>query len=573
MNFDVSSALAAFFIGAALTVFWARGKFASLESLAEARGQSSSNLELATLRERISNAQGDAARVNAEKSTLKAELDMERVALDDVQQECAAYKVRAQQVPQLVEHNAALLTRIDEITEEHSKQRESTAQVTEQVTLLTELRDEMRLQMNGIQLERDGALKDLSEKSAEMAELTAKYEAECNQSTEKLQLLVDAKAQLTDQFQNLANQILEDKSQKFTQKNQENMDALLGPLNTRIKEFQQQVATTYDVDSKERLTLKTEIERLALLNVQVSTDAHNLTNALKGSVKTQGNWGEMLLEQVLELSGLRKGEQYFAQETYVAEDGRQQRPDVVVNVPGGRHLIVDSKVSLVAYERYCNAPDEVTRDLALKEHLTSLRNHVKNLADKKYQGLTQLQAPDFVMLFIPLESAFLLAIHQDPALFQEAYSCNVCFVSPSTLQINLRTVANIWRIEDQNRNAKQIAEQCAKLYDKFVGFVEDLELVGKRIGLTQVAYDDAHKKLVTGRGNLVKQALDFKRLGVTATKGFSPSVESAALAADEVVFESELPVSELQDAQTIASEIAATDTVATGHVCPSERKP
>ena len=560
MNFDLSLPFATFIIGAVLTLLWARSKFASLESIAEARGLSASNLELATLKERLNNAQTDTTRVLAEKSALVAELDMERVALDNIQQECTTNKVRAEQAAQLEQHNTALLARIEQITEESSKQRESIAQLTEQVASLTDLRNELRLEISGAQSERDTALKELSSKSSDLAELNARYEAECNQSAEKVQILVDAKAQLTEQFQNLANQILEDKSQKFTQKNQENLDALLGPLHLRIKEFQQQVANTYDVDSKERLTLKTEIERLALLNAQVSTDAHNLTNALKGSVKTQGNWGEMLLEQVLELSGLRKGEQYFAQETYVAEDGRQQRPDVVVHVPGGRHLIVDSKVSLVAYERYCNAPDDATRDLALKEHLTSLRNHVKSLADKKYQGLTQLQAPDFVMLFIPLESAFLLAIHQDPALFQEAYTRNVCFVSPSTLQINLRTVANIWRIEDQNRNAKQIAEQCAKLYDKFVGFVEDLELVGKRIGLTQVAYDDAHKKLVTGRGNLVKQALDFKRLGVTATKGFPSSVESAALAADEVVFESIAQVDTLQDDPMTSSDVAATAT-------------
>lgn len=560
MNFDLSLAFATFIIGGVLTLLWARRKFASLESIAETRGLSASNLELATLKERLNNGQTDTTRVLAEKSALVAELDMERIALDNIQQECAANKVRAEQAAQLELHNTALLTRIEQITEESSKQRESIAQLAEQVSSLTDLRNELRREISGAQSERDAALKELSNKSSDLAELNARYEVECNQYAEKVQFLVDAKAQLTEQFQNLANQILEDKSQKFTQKNQENLDALLGPLHVRIKEFQQQVANTYDVDSKERLTLKTEIERLALLNAQVSTDAHNLTNALKGSVKTQGNWGEMLLEQVLELSGLRKGEQYFAQETYVAEDGRQQRPDVVVHVPGGRHLIVDSKVSLVAYERYCNAPDDATRDLALKEHLTSLRNHVKSLADKKYQGLTQLQAPDFVMLFIPLESAFLLAIHQDPALFQEAYTRNVCFVSPSTLQINLRTVANIWRIEDQNRNAKQIAEQCAKLYDKFVGFVEDLELVGKRIGLTQVAYDDAHKKLVTGRGNLVKQALDFKRLGVTATKGFPSSVEAAALAADEVVFESIAQVDTLQDDPMTSSEIAATAT-------------
>lgn len=560
MNIELSMAITSFFVGALLTALWARGKFANLQTAAEARGRTASNLELATLTERLSNVQTDAARIQTEKSALSAELDVERNALEDIQQECTRYKVRAEQALLLEQHNAALLLRIEQITEESSKQRESIAHATEQVSSLTEMRDEMRREISSIQLERESALNELSVKSTDLAELRAKYAAECNQSAEKLQILADAKTQLTEQFQNLASQILDEKTQKFTQKNQENLDALLGPLHVRIKEFQQQVASTYDVDSKERLTLKNEIERLALLNAQVSADAHNLTSALKGSVKTQGNWGEMLLEQVLELSGLRKGEQYFAQETYVSDDGRQQRPDVVVQVPGGRHLIVDSKVSLVAYERYCNAADDASRDLALKEHLASLRTHVKNLADKKYQSLTQLQAPDFVMLFIPLESAFLLAIHQDPALFQEAYARNVCFVSPSTLQINLRTVANIWRIEDQNRNAKQIAEQCAKLYEKFVGFVEDLELVGKRIGLTQVAYDDARKKLVTGRGNLVKQALDFKRLGVTASKEFPSSVESAAIAADDVVFESPLSINESPAHHSIDSEPAATVT-------------
>lgn len=558
MTIDLASALVSFLLGAAVAALWARSKVTSLAAGAETRVRNACGLELATLQERVSNLHAEVTRVQAEKTALTTDLASVRLAFDRVRQESSENKVRAQLTATLEQHNAALLTRVDQITEESAKLREVIAQSNEQVAALTEVRDELRKAAGTLQTRRDEALGELSNKSAELAELGAKYLAECSQSTEKLQILADAKTQLTDQFQNLANQILEDKSQRFTQMNQENLGALLGPLQERIKEFQQQVASTYDVDSKERLTLQTEIQRLAQLNVQVSTDAHNLTNALKGSSKSQGNWGEMLLEHVLELSGLRKGEQYFAQETFTADDGRQQRPDIVVNVPGGRHLIVDAKVSLVAYERYCNAPDDATREAALKEHLASLRAHVKNLSEKKYQVLAQLQAPDFVMLFIPMESAFMLAIHEDPTLFQEAYSRNVCFVSPSTLQINLRTVANIWRIEDQNRNAAQIAEQCARLYDKFVGFVEDIELIGKRIGLTQSAYDDAHKKLVTGRGNLVKQAMDFKKLGVNGSKSFSSAVESAAFAADEVIFESLVTADAIVDQKNLVSEVVAT---------------
>lgn len=377
MNIDLTLALTITFVATAVAIVWIRAKIAIATFDAEVRGRTAADVEMATLNERLSNVQSEVARLKTEKSAIAAELDKERVAVDELQKECSTNKVHVQRATILEQHNDALLARIEAATEESAKHREVVAQANEQVNSLTTQRDELRALATNLESQRDSKLMEISQKSSELAELGAKYVAECSQSAEKLLLLSDAKAQLTEQFQNLANQILEEKSQRFTQKNQENIGALLGPLQERIKEFQQQVATTYDVDSKERLTLKSEIERLAKLNVQVSTDAHNLTNALKGSVKTQGNWGEMLLEQVLDLSGLRKNEQYFSQETFVSEDGRQQRPDVVIHVPGGRHLIVDSKVSLVAYERYCNAPDEAAKNIALKEHLASLRNHVK----------------------------------------------------------------------------------------------------------------------------------------------------------------------------------------------------
>jgi DNA recombination protein RmuC len=316
----------------------------------------------------------------------------------------------------------------------------------------------------------------------------------------------------------LASQILEEKSKKFTEQNQLNLGGILLPLQEKIAQFQTQVADTYDKDSKERLTLKNEIERLAALNGKISEDAINLTQALKGSNKTQGIWGEMVLETVLESSGLRRGEEYQVQNSFEREDGGQHRPDVIIHLPEGRHMIVDAKMSLVAYERFVSATNDNDRAEALKQHLISVRAHIKGLSEKNYQTLTCLNAPDFVMLFIAVEPAFMLAFSHDQSLFNDALSRNVLLVSPSTLLANLRTIAYIWRQEQQNRNAQEIAQQCARLYDKFVGFVEDMEDIGKKLGQTQKSFDDAKSKLVSGRGNLIRQAEQVKKLGVKPTK-------------------------------------------------------
>ena len=358
----------------------------------------------------------------------------------------------------------------------------------------------------------------LSNQQARIAELTTRLESERLQSTEKLALLEAARSEFGNQFQLLANQILEEKSKKFTEQNQLNLGGILLPLQEKIAQFQTQVADTYDKDSKERLTLKNEIERLAALNGKISEDAINLTQALKGSNKTQGIWGEMVLETVLESSGLRRGEEYQVQNTFDLEEGGQHRPDVIIHLPEGRHMIVDAKMSLVAYERYVSATNDIERADSLKQHLLSVRAHIKGLSEKNYQTLTGLNAPDFVMLFFAVEPAFMLAFSHDQTLFNDALSKNVLLVSPSTLLANLRTIAYIWRQEQQNRNAQEIAAQCAKLYDKFVGFVEDLEDIGKKLGQTQKSFDDAKNKLVSGRGNLIRQAEQVKKLGVKPTK-------------------------------------------------------
>lgn len=358
----------------------------------------------------------------------------------------------------------------------------------------------------------------LANQQARIAELSTRLETDRSQALDKLALLEATRSEFGNQFQLLANQILEEKSKKFTEQNQQNLGGLLLPLQEKITQFQTQIADTYDKDSKERLTLKNEIERLALLNGKISEDAINLTQALKGSNKTQGIWGEMVLEKVLESSGLRRGQEYQVQNSFDREEGGQHRPDVIIHLPEGRHMVVDAKMSLVAYERYVSAAGEVERADSLKQHLISVRSHIKGLSDKNYQTLTGLNAPDFVMLFIAVEPAFMLAFSHDQSLFTDALAKNVLLVSPSTLLANLRTIAYIWRQEQQNRNAQEIARQCARLYDKFVGFVDDLEDVGKKLGQTQKSFDEARAKLITGRGNLLRQAEQVKKLGVKPSK-------------------------------------------------------
>ena len=361
-----------------------------------------------------------------------------------------------------------------------------------------------------------------------ISRLDAQLEQERRQGEEKLRLLDEAREQLTLQFKQLANDILEDKSRRFTDQNRSQLEGLLNPLREQIKEFEKKVQDSYDKESKDRMSLFGEIMRLKELNQKISQDAVNLTKALKGESKTQGIWGELVLEQVLERSGLCRGREYVVQQSFVDEHGRRQQPDVIVHLPEGRHVIIDSKVSLTAYERFCASEDEAERQLYLREHAASLRNHCKGLSAKAYQRLG-LRTLDYVLMFVPIESAYVDAARYDPDLFGDALEKNIVIVTPSTLLATLRTIHNIWRFEYQNRHAAEIAEKAGRLYDKFVGFVADLEEVGRKLAATQKSYDDARKKLVSGRGNLVKSAEDIKALGAKASKSLPADlVETAA---------------------------------------------
>lgn len=320
------------------------------------------------------------------------------------------------------------------------------------------------------------------------------------------------------EFRNIANSILEEKSKIFTEQNKNNIEGILKPLNEKIKDFEKKVEETYDRESKQRFSLEREIKNLHELNLQITKEASNLTNALKGQSKTMGNWGEVILESILEKSGLVKDREYIVQESLFSEEGKRFQPDVVVNLPENKCIIIDSKVSLVSYERYCSSEDESEKNSALKSHIQSVKNHVKNLSLKNYQSLYEMKSLDFVLMFMPIEPAFSLAVQYDISIFNEAFEKNIVIVSPSTLLATLKTIASIWRQEKQNRNALEIARQSGALYDKFEGLLKDLIEIGNKIKSTQRSYEDAMKKIYSGSGNLMKRAEDIKKLGAKTTK-------------------------------------------------------
>ena len=373
-----------------------------------------------------------------------------------------------------------------------------------------------------LRAERDQALQNA-------IRLEAELDSERKQGLGRIEALNEAKEALTSQFKNLANEILEDKSKRFTEQNAANIDALLKPLQTKLTEFKEQVSNSYSNEARERHALKSEIERLANLNLKMSDETRSLTQALKGDSKVQGNWGELVLESILESSGLRKGEEYVVQDSHTQSDGSRLQPDVVIKLPEGRSLVIDSKVSITAYARHAETTDSDIAEKELSAHIQSLRQHIQGLSGKNYSALYGASSVDFVLMFIPVEPAFLAALKEAPSLYQEALAKNIVLVCPSTLMATLRTVAHLWRQENQNRNALEIAKQCGNLYDKFVGFVDDLEKLGQRLDQAQGSYHDALNKLKTGKGNLIRAAEKVRELGVKPSKNISaPLIESSS---------------------------------------------
>jgi DNA recombination protein RmuC len=377
--------------------------------------------------------------------------------------------------------------------------------------------------------DRQNAHRQVADLRERTAQLATQLENERYAAKEKLELLVSARQELSNQFKSLAGDILKENSKSFTDQNKTNLDYLLNPIKEKFGEFQKTVADLQNDSITGRTALKVQIDQLLSLNQRLSQDATNLVQALKGSSKTQGDWGELLLEQLLEAAGLRKGQEYRTQETFSREDNKRARVDVILSLPEGRQLIIDSKVSLNDYDDYCGSEDEVARESALKRHIASMRSHIKTLSQQNYQALYGLNSIDFVIMFVPIEPAFMLAMANEGKLWQEGWDKNVLLVSRTTLLFVLRTVAHLWRQEQQTRNVQEIVRRGGDLYEKLAAFTNDLLDVGKSLENARQSYDEAVKKLSTGKGNVIRRAEMLLNLGIKPAKKIPPMLVEAAL--------------------------------------------
>jgi DNA recombination protein RmuC len=369
----------------------------------------------------------------------------------------------------------------------------------------------------------------LSKSNAMQQTILIKSRTEQEAQQDKISLLETAEARLSVQFENLANRIFEERSENFKQQNVSQIDSVLGPLKQQLEGFRQQINESYTHEQSERSALKHQLTHLHELNMRMSQDAVNLTNALKGDNKQQGNWGEVILERVLQESGLREGHEYQTQQELKDDNGKRFKPDVIVHLPEQKDVVIDAKMSLLAYERYFNSTDDDQKQQALKEHVISIRQHIKGLSQKDYHKLHGLKSLDYVLMFIPIEPAFLLAIEHDPSIINFALEQNIMLVSPTNLLVALRTINNIWRYEYQNQNAQTIAKQAAKMYDKFCGFIEDMDKVGRALEGAEKSYQSAMGKLSSGKGNLVRQAHLMQKLGVDTSKQLDKQKVNVAL--------------------------------------------
>ncbi|WP_341220600.1 DNA recombination protein RmuC [Polaribacter atrinae] len=377
--------------------------------------------------------------------------------------------------------------------------------------------DDLQSELRYIQKEKENLISDKTRLETEFKNVSEKLENNKNE-VEKLQ------EKFTNNFEVLANKILEEKSTKFTQQNKENLKIILNPLQEKIKIFEDKVDKTHKESIDYHAALRQQILGLKETNLQMSKETINLTKALKGDNKTQGNWGELVLERVLEKSGLEKDREYYVQQSFTNEDGNRILPDVVIHLPDNKKMIVDSKVSLTAYEQFVNEEDETLKAQFLKEHVASLRRHVEQLSAKKYEDIYKIESPDFVLLFIPIEPAFAVAINSDNHLYNKAFEKNIVIVTPTTLLATLRTIDSMWNNEKQQRNALEIARQAGALYDKFNGLLNDLIGIGKRIDDSKSEYSNAMNKLFEGRGNLITSVEKLKKMGAKAKKAIPENI-------------------------------------------------
>ena len=379
-------------------------------------------------------------------------------------------------------------------------------------------REQLQQQIGAFELQSAELREQNQALELQNAVLQSKYESEMQSWQEKIELLQNAKDELSREFKNLSNRIFEDKSKQFSSLNREQLELLLKPFREQITNFSKEAREQFEEELKDRHLLKNELQRLKEMNAQLADEALNLTRALKGENKTQGNWGELVLENILEQSGLREGVEYELQASRKSSEGKSYRPDVIIHMPKNRDIVVDSKVSLAAYERFVNEEDPDLKTRYLKEHIASIASHIKELSAKKYEDLEGVNTLDYVLMFMPIEGAFLLALEQDGEFFKRAYDNNILVVSPSTLLVTLRTIEHIWRTQRQEEHAKKIAKEAEGMVEKLVGFVEELQKIGTHLGRAQESYDTALSRLSSGRGNVIRRAENIVKLGLKPKK-------------------------------------------------------
>lgn len=468
----------------------------------------------------------------ATESALREELDARDRQLRDSEQVQALHeqevehlqtaleeqKARSGQLEQSIEHwrqqSAALENRLAALASELTAKQDRVAQLASE--------------SGQYQKRAETLSEELSQLKVELREQQVTLDKERRSASEKLELLEKNRDALKQEFENLANRIFEQKSERFSQQSKTSLDSLLNPFRDQLQDFRKRVEDVYTTETRDRQALRSEIKSLQELNRQITEEAANLTRALKGDKKIQGNWGELILERVLERSGLRKGVEYETQGSYRDEDNQLLRPDVIVHLPDQRNLVIDSKVSLVAYQQWVTADQEEERAAALKQHVEAVRNHIRTLSEKDYSQLNGLHSPDFVLLFMPIEPAFVAAFQQDENLFAEAFERKIIVVTPTTLLATLRTIENIWRYERQSQNARRIADRAGAVYDKLRVFVEAMEKLGSQLHTAQGTYDNAMNTLTRGRGNLISQANRFVELGVRVKKELPKSIVDQA---------------------------------------------
>lgn len=411
-----------------------------------------------------------------------------------------------------------------------AKSRLATA-ITENASLLKaelEKNADLKRQVSELENKLEKERLRIEELNRSLSATEADYRNLEEKLTERQKELAELQSKFTAEFENLANRILEEKSKKFSEQNKTALADLLAPLREKITTFERKVEETYDRELRDKISLREEVRKLYELNYKISEEANNLTRALKGDVKKQGNWGEVILETILERSGLVRDREYRRQVVAQNNEGQTIKPDYLVMLPDNRHIIIDSKVSLKDYEQFVNADDEEQRSYYLKGHLESMKSHVKQLSEKNYFSSLEFNTPDFVLMFVPIEASFSVALQYDPELFNYAWDKRIVIVSPTTLLATLRTVASIWKMEKQSQHAFQIAEESGKLYDKFVAFVEDLKKIGYQLNQAKDTYTDAMRKLYEGKGNLVSRAEKIRELGAKTTKAIDPKLVERA---------------------------------------------